>query len=161
MHAGTLDDAEQAARHAIAIATRWYGPDPAIAIPALVDLGRVRMQRGDRAGAIAATERALAAARARDPEARMVADLETTLGKDAEAAGDLAGALAHLDRAADLVERLLGPDAAPLGALCTLRAPIARRLGRTGVADHLVARAAAIAEAVQARRERDASRGAQ
>ena len=147
LHAGTLDDAEQAARHAIALAVRWYGPDPAIAVPALVDLGRIRMLRGDRAGAIAATERALAAARARDPDASLVADLETTLGKDAEAAGDHAGALAHLDRATELVERLFGPDAEALGTLCSARVPLARRLGRTSEADHLRARAAAIAEA--------------
>src|SRR6185312_6894294 len=104
------------------------------------------MLHRDRAGAIAATERALAAAREIDPDARSVADLEIALGHELVDARD---ALAHLDRAAEIVEHLYGPDAELLGTLCSERAELARKLGRTGDADHLAARAAAIAEAAQ------------
>jgi hypothetical protein len=124
MRAGKLDDAERYARHAIALADRWYGGDTNDAIEALQNLGAILQRKNDIAGMMQATERALAAALRVDPDSEDVGHLEGNVGIAYASMGDFATAGPHLVHATAIVEHLLGSDADPLNDLYVRRARV-------------------------------------
>ncbi|HEX4452582.1 MAG TPA: serine/threonine-protein kinase [Kofleriaceae bacterium] len=146
MREGKLDDAERYARHAIALAERWYGGDSVDAVTALQNLGAILQRRGDIAGMMNATQRALAAAIKRDPDGEDVGHLEGNIGIAYASLGDLATAAPHLARATAIVEHLLGPDADPLNDLYVAQAYVERGLKHYDESRQLLVRAVAIAD---------------
>ncbi len=146
MRAGKLDEAERSARHSIALAERWYGGDSVDAVTALQNLGAILQRRGDIAGMMKATQRALAVAIKRDPDGEDVGHLEGNIGIAYASMGDLATAAPHLERAAEVVEHLLGPDADPLNDLYVAQAYVERGLKHYEESRQLLVHAIAIAD---------------
>jgi tetratricopeptide (TPR) repeat protein len=146
MREGKLDDGERYARHAIALAERWYGGDSVDAVNALENLGAILQRRGDIDGMMKATQRALAAAIKRDPDGEDVGHLEGNVGIAYASMGDFATAAPHLARATAVVEHLLGPDADPLNDLYVAQSYVERGLKHYEESRQLLVRSIAIAD---------------
>jgi tetratricopeptide (TPR) repeat protein len=146
MREGKLDDAERYARHAIALADRWYGGDSGDAIEALQNLGAILQRKNDIAGMMKATERALAAAIRVDPDSEDVGHLEGNVGIAYASMGDFVTAGPHLAHATAIVEHLLGPDADPLNDLYVAQSYVARGLKHYEESRQLLEHAIAIAD---------------
>jgi serine/threonine-protein kinase len=143
---GRLADAEHAARHMIAVATKWYGADSSDAMGGWMNLAGVLERRGEIAEYVAANDRALAIANLRDPNSTTAGKLETNVATALAMQNKLAEAKPHGERAAAILERLIGADSFDLVNLVITRAYIARGLGELDDSRRLLEHAVAISD---------------
>ena len=117
-------------RQALALARKLQGKDVFDIIGPLSNLSNTLGMMGDRAGAIAALEEALALAYSKDPENPHLLVIENNIGAEYSKNGEFDKATLHLNKGVEMAKKMYGPDSPLLGEMESNVAALYSRAGQ-------------------------------